>query len=81
MSKEQAALLKKANVLKEEIKELANHIEESRQFQGEDIYDVLIGASELILAQRQRELSKIISQIEEVKPNSDGSSVSTKGAL
>lgn len=67
MSKEQAALLKKANVLKEEIKELENHIEASRQFQGEDIYDVLIGASELILAQKQRELSKIISQIEEVK--------------
>ena len=62
----QAELLKKANKLREEIEKLEKHIEAGRQFQGEDMYEALIGMTEHILIQKQKEFSKIISQLEEM---------------
>ncbi|MBD5081856.1 MAG: hypothetical protein HDT44_08870 [Ruminococcaceae bacterium] len=64
MSTEQAELLKRANNLRDEIEKLEDHIEAGRQFEGEDMYEALIGMTEHILIQKQKEFSKIISQLE-----------------
>ena len=48
------SLLQKANTLKDEIVTLENHIEWSRQFQGEDMYEVLMGTTESILEKRRK---------------------------
>ena len=66
-TKECNSSLQKACFLRTEIEELENHIETGRQFQNEDMYEMLIATTELLLTQKQRELSAIISQIEEDK--------------
>ncbi|MCM1059821.1 MAG: hypothetical protein NC452_05965 [Eubacterium sp.] len=60
-------LLQKANAVKDEIAKLENHIEAGKQFQGEDMYEILMGTTEAILKKKQQELSAIISQLEEMK--------------
>lgn len=69
MTEEYNALLQKTNILKDEIVKLENHIEASRQFQGEDMYEILMGTTKTILERKQQELSEVISQIEEMKIN------------
>lgn len=67
MTEEYNALLQKANILKDEIVKLENHIEMGRQFQGEDMYEILMGTTEAILEKKQQELSTVISQIKEME--------------
>lgn len=69
MTEKYNTLLQRANDLKDEISKLENHIEVGRQFQGEDMYGILIGTTEAILKRKQQELSEIISQLKEMKTN------------
>lgn len=69
MNEQYNGLLQKANTLKDEIVKLENHIEAGRQFQGEDMYEVLMGTTESILEKKRQELSTIISKPNEMKVN------------
>lgn len=69
MNEQYNGLLQKANTLKDEIVTLENHIEAGRQFQGEDMYEVLMGTTESILEKKRQELSTIISKLKEMKAN------------
>lgn len=75
MTENTTTLLQKANILKDEITKLENHIKAGKQFQGEDMYEILMGTTEAILEKKQQELSTIISQfedmLEDIKANKD----------
>ena len=71
MNEQYNTLLQKANTLKDEITELENHIEAGKQFQGEDMYEMLMGMTEAILEKKHKELSTVISQLEEMETNID----------
>lgn len=67
MTEEHKALIEKGRTLNTEIIELENHIKAGEQFQGEDMYEMLMGMTEEILRRKQRELDKVISQLEEIE--------------
>lgn len=67
MTEEYKALLEKGRTLNTEIIELENHIKAGEKFQGEDMYEMLMGMTEEILRQKQQELDEIVSKLKEIE--------------
>lgn len=67
ITEEHKALLERGRTLNAEIIELENHIKAGKQFQGEDMYEMLMEMTEEILRRKRRELDEIISQLKEIE--------------